>query len=135
MDEIQPDYQELAREYPAARCRECGTITHVCTAGGDFRRYTCSSCMKAGKSCPHTAKQVRSRDTKDHLDDGWKLVRAQHRKGCSQPPSRMALLMMLRDQAPELEDSDLGRRLARYMTEKEVKQAAAELLGYLRSRP
>jgi hypothetical protein len=131
-EEIQPDYQEFSREYPAVRCRDCGTITHICTAGGTFARYICSSCRDAGVPCPHTAKQVQTYD--EGLHDGWKLVRTKHSKGCSQPPSRLALLLMLQDQAPELEGSDLEIRLQRYMTEGEVKQAAEELLECLRDR-
>ena len=143
---LQPDYQDMVREYPAVRCRECGTITHVCTAEGTFKEYTCGGCVSRRQPCLHTARQVRTRDTEIHLDDGWKLATSNHRKGCSKPPnnrarkgcskppSRLALQMWMRDQAPELVDSALGDRLGQYMTEREVKQAANELLEYLRDR-
>lgn len=133
-EEIQPDLADLTRAYPAVCCRECGAITHVCTALGTFEEYTCNQCMKKRVPCPHTARRVKSRDTVMHLDDGWKLVRSTHKKGCSRPPSRLALLMMLQDQAPELEYSDLEARLTRFMEDEEVQQAANELLEHLRNR-
>jgi hypothetical protein len=134
MDEdIPPDYQDMAREYPAVRCRECDTITHVCTANGIFGEYTCSTCVKKRQPCPHTARIVQTRNELK-MNDGWKLATANHRKGCSKPPSRLALLMMLQDQAPELDGSELEGRLLHYMTEGEVKRAAAELLRYLNDR-
>lgn len=132
-DYMNPSYRDMAREYPAARCRECNTITHVCTANGTFEEYTCRTCRRKRRPCSHTARQVKSRDTELHLDNGWKLATSNHKKGCSKPPSRLALLMMLQDQAPELEGSDLEARLIRFMEDEEVQLAADELLGYLGS--
>ena len=129
---LQPDYLDLAREYPAVRCRDCGAITHVCTANGTFEEYTCSSCQMLRQVCPHTARQVQTYD--EGLHDSWKLATSNHRKGCSKPPSRLALLMMLQDQAPELDGSELEGRLLHYMDDKDVQQVADELLGYLHDR-
>ena len=133
-EELQLDPKDLSREYPAVRCRDCGAITHVCTANGSFEEYSCHKCRRLGRACHHTARRVRTRDTEYHLDDGWKLATSNHRKGCSKPPSRLPLLMMLQDQALDLKGFELETRLMHYMTEREVKRATTELLEYLHDR-
>lgn len=135
LDEFQPDPDDVARQYPAARCRGCGVVTHTCTVGSVRRLSPCRRCTLRGIECMHGARLKHDRDQEYHLDDGWRLGTVKHARGCSRPPGRLDLLLMMRDQAPELADTALGARLQRFMMDGEVEAAAAELLEYLENRP
>lgn len=118
IDVTQFDRKDVTREYPAARCRGCGVITHTCRVGGGMR--------------PRVCKQAPDRDKELHLDTGWKLVDARHERGCAQPVGRLSLLRMLRDQAPER--TDLEELLCRPVFEDVcLEMAAEELATYLQS--
>ncbi len=88
--------EESTRVCIAARCRECGTVTHKCSIAA-----------------------------------GVKVLQAIHLKGCSEPPGRLQLRLIVEDQVPELMKTDFGRTLLKTMGSWEVEQAVTALAGYL----
>lgn len=54
-------------------------------------------------------------------------LKTKHRKGCRKPLGRLDLITALADYDPRLETRLFGRRLRRYMSDDDVRAAAAEL--------
>jgi len=101
--ELEVNEDVAQQRMPAARCRECGALTHTC-------------CLAPQGAYART-----------YLDGVRRLPKPKHAKGCSMPPGRLHLRELAYQMPSGRKDAWLDR-IRRCMDDYEVRQMLEQML-------